>query len=143
VSGNLIQLDIQSDVDRMVRQMRADTRQVPKAINGTINKVATTIRKEGGQELSKETGLAVNKVKKSLKLKKSTPHTLSASIEARKSEEGEEEAYRCDSQALEQAQVICRSVYPTSQGLACVQEDRAGQERHKACIRPECRPRVS
>ncbi len=83
VSNQLIQLDIQSDLDRMVKQMRADTRQVPKAINSTINKVATTIRKEGARDLAKETGIKQKKLRESLKLNRSTPRTLSASIDAR------------------------------------------------------------
>lgn len=83
MSSQIVQLDIKSDVNRMVRQMNADIKQVPKALNATINRMAVTIRKEGVRELSRETGLKQKKLRESITLRKSRPQTLVALIKAR------------------------------------------------------------
>ena len=83
MGSQIVTLDIQSDVKRMVKQMKADTKQVPKALNSTINRMAVTIRKEGVRELSKETGLKQKKLRESITIRKSSPQTLVAIIQAR------------------------------------------------------------
>jgi len=82
MASPIVTLDIQSDVDRMVKQMGADTRQVPKALNSTINKVATTIRKEGVRQLSKETGIKQKDIRRDVVMRKSNFQTLTARIRA-------------------------------------------------------------
>jgi Prophage minor tail protein Z (GPZ) len=62
--------------------MGADTRQIPKALNSTINKVARTIRKEGVRQLSKETGIKQKDIRRDVDIRKSNLQTLSARIRA-------------------------------------------------------------
>lgn len=82
MASPIVALDIQSDVDRMVKQMGADVRQVPKALNSTINKTATTIRKEGVRQLAKETGIKQKDIRRDVVIRKSNFQTLSARIRA-------------------------------------------------------------
>jgi len=79
----IVALDIKSDVDRMVKQMGADIKQVKPALNATINRMVTTIRKEGVKKLSKLTGLKQKKLRESIVLIKSNINTLRAVIKAR------------------------------------------------------------
>lgn len=83
MNSQVIQLDIKSDLDRMVKNLSRDQKEkVPKALNSTINKVATTIRKEGVQELSKETGIKQKNIRQQVVIRKSNFNTLSATIKA-------------------------------------------------------------
>ncbi len=83
MTSQIVQLDIKSDVDQMVRRMNAGIKQVKPALNSTINRVATTIRKEGVRELSKKTGLKQKKLRESITLIRSRPQTMVAVIKAR------------------------------------------------------------
>lgn len=84
MAGQLITLNVKSDVARMARNLTSfQQREVPKAVNATVNKVAVTVRKEGNQVISKETGLKVAKLREGIKIIKSNPTTLTAIIKAR------------------------------------------------------------
>lgn len=83
MSSQSITLDIQSDVDRMVRQMKADTKHVKPALNKTLNLMATTIRKDGVKNLSKKTGLQQKKLREAITIIRANFTTMSARIEAR------------------------------------------------------------
>lgn len=78
-----IQFNIKSDVEKLTRTLTADQRKViPKVINTTINKIATTVRKEAVKTISKETGFKAKDLRDKMFLKRSRPATLTAVIDA-------------------------------------------------------------
>lgn len=79
----MIGLSVESSVRRMARKVNADIKTVDRALNKTLNQMAGGIKTEGARELSKVTGIAVNKLKKDMKIQRSNFRTLKAVVRAR------------------------------------------------------------
>lgn len=79
----MMELNVESEVKKLQVKMGADIKQVDKAVNVTINRMAVTIRKEGVKELAKVTGLKQKKLREGITLTRSRVKTLKATIRAR------------------------------------------------------------
>lgn len=78
-----IEFSIASDIERLTRNLSdLQRRRLPRAINSTLNKVATTVRKESVKEISRASGLKAKDVRARVDLIRSNFTRLEAIVKA-------------------------------------------------------------
>lgn len=79
----MIGFSVTDETKRIQRKLKADVKQVKPALNATLNRMGTTIRKEGVKKLAEVTGLKQKKLRESITLEKSSVNRLTAKVVAR------------------------------------------------------------